>query len=207
MRILFIFSFFLFSSIQFLAGNDDRRLLLADFTVVQNGSKTDIKWSLNREPFGTYFTIEKSMDGKTFSKLVDQPVAENGNPYEEYFETDYQPYKGVSYYRVKQTNETGEVYCSDPIVFKYSEESSQRVMAAIPKEDAGLSSAVKTAEGKETLFILRDADGNDYYSKVDPQLEDNYMYVSKDNANLPQGIYRVVGTSNNQLYSLKVIIK
>lgn len=207
MRIVKIFTFFLFLSLQFLAGNDERRLLLADFSVVQNGSKTDIKWSLNREPFGTYFTIEKSTDGKNFNKVVDQPVAENGNLYEEYFETDYQPYKGVSYYRVKQTNEAGEVFCSEPVAFKYSEESSQRLAAALPKDDASLNTAVKSAEGRETLFILRDADGNDYYSKIDPQLEDNYMYVSKDNANLPQGIYRIVGTSNNQLYSLKLIIK
>src|SRR6185369_2113772 len=98
MRITLFSAFLLLFAAGLLANNDDQKLALGDFTVMQNGTKTDIKWSLNRTPLGTFFTIEKSTDGKMFSKLIDLPVSENGNIYEEYFETDYQPYKGVSYY-------------------------------------------------------------------------------------------------------------
>jgi len=201
------FFFFLFISFQLISNNDDRKLALLDFTVVQNGTKTDIKWSMNREPLGTYFTIEKSTDGKDFVKVIDLPVAENGNVFEEYFETDYQPYKGISYYRVKQTDDAGNTYYSDLVSVKYNDEQSQRLHAGIPKNDANLTSTIKVAEGREALFVLRDADGNDHYSKINLAQEDNYLYASQAYPQLPPGIYRIVGASNNQLYSLKLIIK
>jgi len=197
---LFLFAFDLFSS-------DDKKLALQEFTVVQNGAKTDIKWILNREPVGTYFTIEKSTDGKNFAKIIDLPIAENGNIFEEYFETDYQPYKGVSFYRIRQTDEAGNVYYSENVSFKYSEEQSRYLVSSLPKDDVALANNVKNAEGRETLFVLRDADGNDHYSKISMEREDTYLYATTSDPPLPPGIYRIVGASNNQLYSLKLVIK
>ena len=201
------FSFLLISSTGLFSNNEDRKLSLQEFSVTQNGSKTDIKWIMNREPLGTYFTIEKSVDGKTFAKVIDMPVSENGNMFEEYLETDYQPYKGVSYYRIKQTDDAGNMYCSDVITFKYNEEQSRLTTVAMPKDDANFVSAFKNIEGKESLFVLRDADGNDYYSKLRLGKEDMYLYAFAANPQIAPGIYRVVGTTTNQLYSLKVVIK
>jgi len=203
----FFFFLFLFLSFRLVSNNDDRKLALHEFNVVQNGTKTDIKWIMNREPLGTYFTIEKSTDGKDFVKVIDLPVAENGNIFEEYFETDYQPYKGVSFYRLKQTDDAGNTYYSDMVSVKYSEEQSQRLYSAIPQNDPNLVANVKNAEGREGLFILRDADGNDHYSKINLQEEDNHLYAAWAFPQVPPGIYRIVGSSNNQLYSLKLIIK
>lgn len=200
--LLFFTSTFLFSN------NDERKLALADFTVVQNGTKTDITWSLNRAPFGTYFTIEKSVDGKTFSKVIDLPVAENGNIYEEYFETDYQPYPGVSFYRIRQTDDEGNMYYSDPVAVKYKEEQSKRLYTGLSADDVNnLLSGLSSAEQEESLLVLRDADGNDHTSKIVLGQEDNYLFAKKMEPAVPTGIYRIVGTSNNQLYSLKVVVK
>src|SRR5882757_7272868 len=82
-------------------------LVLIDFTVIQSGNKVDVKWKTSIETGGPYFTIEKSKDGKEYTKIVDLPETEDGTVYSDYFETDYQPYSGVSYYRIKQTDETG----------------------------------------------------------------------------------------------------
>lgn len=189
-----------------LAGNDERRLGLLEFSVVQNGSKTDIKWSLSREPMGNYFTIEKSADGKNFSKLIDLPVTESGNLYEEYFETDYQPYPGVSFYRIRQTDEMGHAYYSEVLSMKFNAEQGQRQFSRLPDGEATLAH-VRNAEGKEALFVLRDADGNDFYSVINLQEEDKHLYAGTAEPPLPPGIYRIVGASNNQLYSLKLIVK
>ncbi len=196
----FILAFSSFSN------NDERKLPVLDFSVVQNGNKTDIKWSMNREPLGTYFTIEKSNDGKVFSKVIDLPVSLKGNIFEEYFETDYQPYKGVSYYRIRQTDDAGNVYYSDVTAFKFNDEQTQRIYSSLP-QDPNLINNVKNAEDKEGLFILRDADGNDYFSKVNLKQEDNHLYASHAYPEMAPGIYRIVGSSNNQLYSLKVVVK
>ena len=205
-RLHYLLFFFLLLSVSPLFSNDDRKLVLQEFMVVQNGAKTDIKWILNREPLGTYFTIEKSQDGKNFTKLIDLPIAENGNIFEEYFETDYQPYKGESFYRLRQTDEAGNVYYSENISFKYNEEQSRYLVSSLPN-DVALASNIKNAEGRETLFVLRDADGNDHYSKISIGKEDTYLYATEANPPIPPGIYRIVGASNNQLYSLKLVIK
>src|ERR1700739_1651709 len=78
----------------------DGNLELLDFTVVQNLNKIDIHWSTSViKTGGPYFCIEKSRDGKNFTKVVDMPALEKETSYADYFETDYQPYAGVSYYR------------------------------------------------------------------------------------------------------------
>jgi hypothetical protein len=208
MRNVFFAALFLLCASTLFSNNDDRKLALSEFTVVQNGTKTDIKWSLNRAPFGTYFTIEKSLDGKTFSKVIDLPVAENGNVFEEYFETDYQPYSGVSFYRIRQTDDEGNVYYSDAVTLKYREEQSKRSTTSLSAEDvSNLLNEIQNAEQQESLLVLRDADGNDHASKIVLGQEDNYLFVKTMEPELPTGIYRIVGASNNQLYSLKVVVK
>ncbi len=209
-KVLFILPLFLSLLIpvkNFASVSGERKLALLEFSVVQNGTKTDIKWSMNREPLGTFFTIEKSADGKNFSKIIDMPVATNGNLFEEYLETDYQPYKGFSFYRIKQTDDAGIAYYSDVITLKYNEEQTQRTCAGIPKNEPVVESNIKNAQGHQSLFVLRDVDGNDYYAKISLGREDNYLYAMNTFPQMPTGIYRIVGASNNQLYSLKLIIK
>lgn len=201
------FVFLCLLSFSLFAGNDDRKLALLDFTVSQNGVKTDIKWSMNREPLGTFFTIEKSQNGKDFSKVIDLPIAENGNLFEEYFETDYQPYKGISYYRIKQTDDSGNAYYSETIAVKYSDEQSQRIHAGVSAGDKLQVATLKTFAGHEGLFVLRDSDGNDHYSKVRLGQEDNYLFAAGSCPELATGIYRIVGSTNDQLYSLKLVVK
>ena len=200
-------SLILFLAVNLFSNNGDKKLVLSEFTVVQNGTKTDIKWSMNHEPLGTYFTVEKSTDGKEFKKLIDLPVSENGNLFEEYFETDYQPYKGISYYRIKQTDEEGIVYYSEITAVKYNEEQTARLRTSLPANDASLAANIKNAQGRENLFVLRDVDGNDYYSKINLAKEDNYLYASNAYPEIAPGIYRIVGASDNRLYSLKLVIK
>lgn len=209
-RALYLLSFLIFPFLTHTlqAGNtEERKLALVDFTVVQNGNKADVKWSMNREPLGHYFTIEKSTDRKNFTKVIDMPVTENGNIYEEYMETDYQPFKGISYYRIRQTDEDGNVYYSDIITAKFTDEQSKFVGLAVPKNEPAIDAALKSIENTQNLYVLRDTDGNDFYSRIALGKEDNYLVVLQAYPQMAPGIYRIVGTTNNQLYSLKVVIK
>lgn len=190
-----------------VANANERKLPLLEFSVVQNGNKSDIKWTMNVPAVGTYFTIEKSLDGKNFTKLIDMPVSENGNIFEQYFETDYQPYKGLSFYRIRQTDEAGEIWYSDVITAKFNDSQSTRQFSAIPAENVDLQLDLISSPEKQTLYVLRDTDGNDHYSKLNLGKEDNHLVALDAPSQMAPGIYRIIGSSNDRFYSLKLVIK
>ena len=167
-------------------------LVLIDFTVTQSGNKVDIKWKTSIETGGPYFTVEKSKDGKEYAKIVDLPATEDGTVYSDYFETDYQPYQGVSYYRIKQTDETGNFRYSQTVVLKIEEDKNRQVSNI----DLSLD---------ETLIVLRDANGNDFYSKAIITSENNKLYTSS--SFIPAGEYVIVGSSNEEIHSDVLTVK
>jgi hypothetical protein len=183
----------------FISAWAQKPLELIDFTAIQNGNKVDVKWKTSIETGGPYFTIEKSKDGKEFTKVVDIPTFENGTVYSDYFETDYQPYTGVSYYRIKQTNEVGNFRYSQTVILKVEEE--QNVKTYVSK--AGKSNTVNEQKNNETLLVLRDANGNDIYAKA----EDSNSSMLTLTSSVGAGTYRVVGSSNDEIYKQKLIVK
>ncbi len=183
----------------FISAWAQKPLELLDFTAIQNGSKVDVKWKTSIETGGPYFTIEKSKDGKEFTKVVDIPTFESGTVYSDYFETDYQPYTGVSYYRIKQTDEVGNFRYSQTVILKVEEE--QNVKTYVSKADK--SNTVNEQKNNETLLVLRDANGNDYYAKA----EDSNLNALSLTSSIGAGTYRIVGSSNDEMYKQKLIVK
>ena len=172
---------------------------LIDFTAIQNGSKVDIKWKTSIETGGPYFTIEKSKDGKEFTKVVDIPTFESGTAYSDYFETDYQPYLGVSYYRIKQTDEMGNFRYSQTVILKVEEEqNSKTYIAKVEKPNL-----VNEQKNKQALLVLRDMNGNDYYVKAEG---DNLNELNLTSS-VSSGTYRIVGSSNEEVYKQTLIVK
>jgi hypothetical protein len=173
-------------------------LELLDFTTIQNGNKVDVKWKTSIETGGPYFTIEKSKDNKEFTKVVDIPTFESGTVYSDYFETDYQPYTGVSYYRIKQTDEDGNFRFSQTVILKVEE--TQTTKAYISKIN---TSTEQNLPKNEILLVLRDSNGNDHYAKAE---NDNTNTINLTSS-ISVGTYRVVGSSNDEIYKQTLIVK
>src|ERR1700756_585302 len=81
---------------------------LLGFKAIANGNKVDINWQTITETNNDYFTIEKSEDGKNFTQLATTKGAGNSTTEKQYYESDYTPYSGTSYYRLKQTDFNGK---------------------------------------------------------------------------------------------------
>ena len=199
---IFLFVFMGLSLLAFSA--DIPPLELINFTAVQNVNKVDIRWSTSVETGGPYFTIEKSRDGKEFTKVVDVPAQEGSTIYSDYFETDYQPYEGISYYRIKQTDEAGNYRYSQIVTLKNEEQvitTTLTINRRLKKEVAGSN------KNNETLLVLRDVNGNDYYSIVLLDTKSNTLIAYDMPTSVSKGIYHIVGSSINELYNQKVIVK
>lgn len=210
--LLFLFSF-IYTSNHAFANGETPALELINFTAVQHGNKIDIKFSTSVFTGGPYFTIEKSKDGKDFTKLIDIPNIESGTIYADYFETDYQPYDGVSYYRIKQTDEAGNFRYSQTVTFKLEEESvvkNEQVANTISQISGiiyDVSGNISQASKNKTLLVLRDANGNDYYTMVALNLKKNSLKSQEMSPPVSTGTYQVISSSNEELTNQKVIVK
>ncbi|MEO8146092.1 MAG: T9SS type A sorting domain-containing protein [Bacteroidia bacterium] len=78
-----------------------------NFDAFKNNNVVDLKWTTATEINNDYFTIEKSKDGIHFASITTVDGAGNSSTTLNYATTDEQPYSGINYYRLKQTDFNG----------------------------------------------------------------------------------------------------
>lgn len=82
---------------------------LLTFTAVPvNNSKVKLNWITASETNNDYFTVERSLDAYTWEYVTDVDGSGNSNTALEYEAWDNQPYMGISYYLLKQTDFDGQ---------------------------------------------------------------------------------------------------
>jgi len=81
-------------------------LLIFDANL-NNKNEVDLKWVTASEINNDYFTLEKSRDGMEFSPFTTVTGAGNTSNVSYYETVDNNPYDGISYYRLKQTDYDG----------------------------------------------------------------------------------------------------
>jgi len=94
---------------------------LIDFNVQKlNSTAVDVRWVTSSEINNDFFTIEKSKDLKKWEIVTFVDAAGNSNEVKNYSYIDNYPYKGVNYYRLKQTDFDGNYKYEDikTVIFK-----------------------------------------------------------------------------------------
>lgn len=180
--------------------------VLLSFDAVLNDKNVELTWSSNMEQNNHFFTIEKSKDALAFEKLTTIRNFGNYSSIVSYFDVDYNPYEGISYYRLTQTNSNKEVLSSRIVSVNYRSEANN--LTFYPNTTATDEFVdLMGAENKEALVVLRNEKGEESYYKVFID-EDNLIKVSSENhAELDNGTYVIVASSNNKLYSKIVKVK
>ncbi len=80
---------------------------LLSFEASVNEDQVDLMWVTASETNNAFFTVERSKNGISWEKIAVVEGEGNSNNTVEYFETDYEPLWGISYYRLKQTDYDG----------------------------------------------------------------------------------------------------
>lgn len=96
-----------------LGGPNPLPVSLTDFTAKKYKDMVRLSWITSSELNNDYFTIERSQDGRSFSEVVKVKGKGTTNNLQQYETIDEQPYKGLSYYRLKQTDFDGSYEYSD----------------------------------------------------------------------------------------------
>lgn len=88
---------------------------LISFTAEYNKPNVELNWITSAEINNDFFTLEKSKDGITFIPFEQIIGAGNSNSIINYNSYDNNPYKGISYYRLKQTDFDGKYTYSNSV--------------------------------------------------------------------------------------------
>jgi hypothetical protein len=85
------------------------------FDAKPNGKYVDVTWATASEFNSDYFTVEKSQDANIFIEVTKVQGAGNSSTIQNYFARDYDPFNGLSYYRLKQTDFNGQYKNYNPV--------------------------------------------------------------------------------------------
>lgn len=177
---------------------------LVSFDGKKTGNTVQLKWVTASEQNNDYFTLEKSADAKNWVQFARIKGAGNSNTSLTYFATDNDPYDGVVYYRLTQTDFDGKFETFMPIKVTFDES-----LEGVELETAGPNPFYETINmsfvSQEQHYItisLINMQGKIVYIKEGELMEGSTNFVLGGLSGLAQGSYVLaVKCSNTLLYS------
>jgi hypothetical protein len=210
-KLLFIcFSLMAYLAVgQVKGGNGNAlRIVLQSFSVVCSEEKINMFWKTGSEDVDGCFTIEKSKDGISFTKVVDVPYVAVSSSNTDFMATDYTPTKGISYYRLKQTDKNGGIYVYSTIVSV--DFIPQKKITLYPNPllaSNNLNIDISGFEGEQVAVVLRNAQGKEFVSKVLLAKESNDVFILDETKSLLPGMYVVTASADNKTYNYRLLVK
>jgi len=145
---------------------------LLSFTAKSTGQQVALAWSTAAEINNDYFTVERSADGEQFEALAKVDGSGTSSSTKNYQYDDLSPLKGISYYRLKQTDFDGHYSYSDIRAVTLDKKPDQQALTINqvgpnPFEDR-LNVTISNNSIGTVLLQLIDAGGKSVYSKKEP---------------------------------------
>lgn len=169
------------------------------FDAKYSNGKVILNWSTASQINNDYFTIERSSDGINYQQIGTVDGAGNNNEIVNYSFIDYKPFKGISYYRLKQTDFDGKS-SSSKIISVTNNDNSNISVKIYPNPNNG-HFFIESYNGTSILTIY-----NPLGKKVyDRNIEEQIMEINL--SSLPNGIYSVQISSANEniLYKISIL--
>jgi hypothetical protein len=118
-------SFSRFTLANRIGGTNPLPIELLYFTATPLNKKVNLDWATASEINNSHFEIEKSTDGVNFEYLTSVNAYGNGTSVtkQTYTTEDENPYKGISYYRLKQVDKTGEFKYAQVVSVEFKDNS------------------------------------------------------------------------------------
>jgi hypothetical protein len=172
---------------------------LTSFNAIPREKQVLLSWNPDQMGVSDY-QLEKSRNGSEFISFGDVQGAENET---EFIETDFTPFAGLSYYRLKLISKDGSVSYSNVVPVKYSETFKPESPASSPVIGNGASEQKE----KSVLVIVRDKGGEEFYSKVQVESSGDPVYCKDGDPTLIAGTYTIIGCSEQELYAKQMEVK
>lgn len=171
--------------------------VLLSFDAVLNDQRVELTWSSNTEYNNHQFTIERSKDAIAFEEFLKIRNFGNYSNIISYFDVDNTPYKGISYYRLTQTDASGHILSSRVVLVNNKGGNNLLELVNLPASEV----QVIGNEIKEALVVLRNEKGEESFSKVFVDVNNMIRVPSDNESKLNNGTYLIIASSDNKLYS------
>lgn len=184
---------------------------LLEFTATKINTYVELNWSTASEVNNDYFTIEKTLNHDTVFEVAKVNSVENSNTLSSYSATDLNPFTGVSFYRLKQTDINGDFSYSDWVAVNFNTELTSEINIypnPIIKTESIYVDMNGLNKNSEVLIVVNDIYGHELYSKVYiTDMTSSSIFAIDVNKNIPSGIYFIIATSQDKIYNKKVVIQ
>jgi len=137
---------------------------LLSFEAKSNDGAVELAWTTASEINNDFFTVERSRDGIDFATVLKKQGAGSSNQMLDYSLTDESPYKGLSYYRLKQTdydgkNEYSKIIAVNIIVtsilYAFPNPSKDQININLDDSFKDVQVLVETISGQQVLVLDR----------------------------------------------------
>lgn len=176
---------------------------LLSFEAKIKDQEVHIEWITASEINNHFFTIEKSANGIHFSDLIKVTGAGTTSSTMYYDAMDKSPFRGTTYYRLKQTDFDGSFTYSDIVAVSNNGPSSNEAYRVYPNP-AGAGNINIAANGeKDVDFSIFDLTGKAVYKGTAYAMTINTVNIEM----LSQGLYTIVFYGHENNYTQKIQIK
>jgi len=189
------------------AGAKALSLESADFQAIYSNGKVILSWVGEPDCCSEYYVIERSKNGIDFTTVFQVEGPKSVCPYTEYFETDYSPLAGSSFYRLRLVDKTGHMAYSPAVPVNLSFDAEKGVFTFANTEKQKVKFKLKGFKNQEVLVVLLDVKGNVVLSKVQLVKENDHLIAIDAENKLAPGEYIVTASSKNEVFSQTVKVQ
>ncbi len=128
-------------------------------------------WSTATEENSDYFTVERSVDGINFEKAGTVKAAGNSNEQRNYKFVDTKPYRGVSFYRLTQTDYDGKSETFEKVAVNLNIPAAPVTVYPVPAKEQIVISVDPNVNLENAVLVVYDLTGRKMITQSIAQLK------------------------------------
>jgi hypothetical protein len=172
---------------------------LVSFTADIANGKVNIDWIVASQTNNDYFNVQRSVDGYDWEDIAMVEGAGSSSQMMDYSHIDRDPYIGISYYRLKQTDYDGNFEVFEPVAVLYDIDMVELLISPNPVKDRITISTdgmvhndlntIRIYDSKGTLVLHNNLIGvlENYSINVEALVPGVYIVKSKNRKQLGSG--------------------
>jgi len=191
-----------------ISTNNPLPIQLISFEAYLDHNNVILEWLTASEINNDFFTIERSKNGQDWESIITRDGAGNSLTEINYLETDFRPYAGISYYRLKQTDFNGLFSYSQTVTIN-RDSGDEFLIYPNPIEQGNPINLILSKEimGKDFQITISDMLGKMvFYRPVEGNYTKNNMTIYPEHK-LEMGTYTLSISNENKSYHQTYVIR